>query len=84
MKYVYLLQSTTHPNETYIGLTDDLRSRFNAHNTGRSIHTNKFKPWRLVTYIAFSDGEGQSPLNVILRQHLAEHSPTSVCAKPFG
>jgi putative endonuclease len=56
MKYVYLLQSTTHPNETYIGLTDDLRSRFNAHNTGRSIHTNKFKPWRLVTYIAFSDG----------------------------
>jgi putative endonuclease len=24
------------------------------HNSGKSIHTNKHKPWRLVTYIAFS------------------------------
>jgi hypothetical protein len=25
MKYVYLLQSIEFPNETYVGLTDDLR-----------------------------------------------------------
>jgi len=55
MKYVYLLESFEHPEETYVGLTDDLKSRFAAHNTGRSPHTAKFKPWRLVTYIAFSD-----------------------------
>jgi putative endonuclease len=55
MKYVYLLQSIDHPDETYVGLTDELRSRFAAHNAGRSPHTAKFKPWRLVTYIAFSD-----------------------------
>ncbi len=55
MKYVYLLESIDHPAETYIGLTDDLKSRFAGHNAGRSPHTAKFKPWRLVTYIAFSD-----------------------------
>ena len=55
MKYVYLLQSIDYPDETYVGHTDDLRSRFSAHNTGRSPHTNKYKPWRLVSYVAFSD-----------------------------
>ena len=55
MKYVYLLQSLNFPNQTYVGLTDDLRARFSAHNKGRSPHTDKYKPWRLVTYIAFSD-----------------------------
>lgn len=55
MKYVYLLQSIDHPERTYVGLTDDLRSRLAAHNAGQSIHTAKFKPWRLVTCIAFSE-----------------------------
>jgi putative endonuclease len=55
MKYVYLLESIDRPDETYVGLTDDLKARFAAHNAGRSSHTSKFKPWRLVTYIAFSD-----------------------------
>ena len=55
MKYVDLLQSIDHPDETYVGLTDDLRTRFSAHNAGRSTHTAKFKPWRLVSYIAFVD-----------------------------
>jgi putative endonuclease len=55
MKYVYLLQSIEHPERTYIGLTVDLRSRLSAHNAGQSIHTAKFKPWRLVTYLAFAD-----------------------------
>jgi predicted GIY-YIG superfamily endonuclease len=55
MKYVYLLESLSHPKETYVGLADDLRARLAAHNAGQSRHTAKFKPWRLVTYIAFSD-----------------------------
>ena len=55
MKYVYILESISHPAEWYVGLTDDLRTRFDAHNAGQSPHTAKFKPWRLVTYIAFSD-----------------------------
>ena len=55
MKYVYLLQSVEYPDRTYGGLTEDLRSRLSAHNEGRSSHTDKYKPWRLVTYLAFSD-----------------------------
>ena len=55
MKYVYLLESIDHPDESYVGLTDDLRTRLAAHHAGQSPHTAKFKPWRLVTYVAFSD-----------------------------
>ncbi len=55
MKYVYLLESISDPNQTYVGLTDDLKVRFELHNAGGSPHTSKFKPWRLVTYLAFSD-----------------------------
>ncbi len=55
MKYVYLLESINFPAETYVGLADDLRKRLAAHNAGQSLHTKKFKPWRLVTYLAFSD-----------------------------
>lgn len=55
MKYVYLLQSINYPDETYVGLADDLKARLAKHNSGGSPHTAKFKPWRLVTYLAFSD-----------------------------
>jgi predicted GIY-YIG superfamily endonuclease len=55
MHYVYLIRSTTYPNQKYIGITSDLRARLKAHNEGRSPHTSKYKPWMLVTYIAFSD-----------------------------
>ena len=55
MKYVYILESVNFPSEIYIGLTDDLRKRLAAHNAGQSAHTRKFMPWRLVSYVAFSD-----------------------------
>ena len=53
MYYVYLLESVSAPGQRYIGLTSDLRMRLAAHNAGRSSHTSKYRPWRLVTYIAF-------------------------------
>ncbi len=55
MYYVYLLESVASPGERYVGLTTNLRSRFALHNAGRSPHTAKFKPWRLVAYFAFAD-----------------------------
>jgi len=55
MKYVYFLQSVDHPEQNYVGLADDLRSRFKTHNAGGSPHTAKYKPWRLVSHVAFSD-----------------------------
>ena len=55
MKYVYLLQSISHSNQRYIGQTSNVNARLKAHNEGRSPHTSKFKPWKLVTCLAFSD-----------------------------
>jgi predicted GIY-YIG superfamily endonuclease len=55
MKYIYLLQSISYPNQRYIGLTSNVDERLKAHNEGKSSHTSKFKPWKLVTYLAFSD-----------------------------
>ena len=53
--YVYILQSEIEPEHFYTGLTQDLQKRLRAHNSGRIHHSSKSKPWRLKTYIAFSD-----------------------------
>ena len=55
MKYVYLIRSIKYPSQKYIGITSNIKSRLKAHNEGKSSHTTKFKPWELITYIAFSD-----------------------------
>jgi putative endonuclease len=55
MHYVYLLRSETHPDQTYVGSTHDLRDRIDQRNAGKSIHTNKFKPWNLLAYVALPD-----------------------------
>ena len=55
MKYVYLLQSISHPEQRYVGLTTHIENRLAAHNAGHSTHTAKFRPWTLVGYLAFSD-----------------------------
>lgn len=52
MYYVYLLRSAAKRNETYVGSTSDLKKRLADHNSGKSIHTNKFKPWELEAYVA--------------------------------
>jgi putative endonuclease len=55
MTYVYILQSEADSDRFYVGLTDDLRNRLPSHNAGRVPHTSKYRPWRLNTYVAFSD-----------------------------
>jgi putative endonuclease len=69
MYYVYLLESIPFPREEYIGLTEDLRRRLKAHNSGGSPHTAKFKPWRLVTYIAFSERQRAVDFERYLKSH---------------
>jgi predicted GIY-YIG superfamily endonuclease len=54
MKYVYILQSEN-SHHFYVGITDDLRARLVKHNAGEVLHTSKYLPWRLKTYIAFSN-----------------------------
>jgi predicted GIY-YIG superfamily endonuclease len=55
MRYVYLLQSEAIVGQRYVGVTSDLNRRLAEHNAGKSPHTSKYVPWKLVTYVAFSD-----------------------------
>jgi putative endonuclease len=54
MKYGYILESFD-SKRFYVGITDDLRARLAKHNVGEVPHTSKYGPWRIKTYIAFSD-----------------------------
>jgi putative endonuclease len=54
MKYVYILESLDFQH-FYVGITDDLRARLRKHNAGEVPHTSKFGPWKIRTYVAFSD-----------------------------
>ncbi len=55
MHYTYILQSQQNPDRFYIGYTSDLKRRLAEHNSGKSIHTNKFLPWKIKNYIAFEN-----------------------------
>jgi len=57
MKHVYLLQSISHPEQRYIGSTSDLEKRLASHNAGQSPHTAKFRPWKLITSLSFTDDD---------------------------
>jgi putative endonuclease len=53
--YVYLIESLSAQGERYVGMTTDVKQRLEEHDSGKSSHTSKFKPWKLTTYIAFTD-----------------------------
>ena len=55
MKYVYLLQSRSAPQERYVGITADFQARLEQHNAGKSPHTAKFRPWKAVVVVRFGD-----------------------------
>lgn len=59
MYYVYILISIKN-DQVYTGYTTDLQKRIKEHNSGKSVHTNKFRPWKVQTYIAFENKEQAS------------------------
>ena len=67
MKYVYILESEIDPEKFYVGCTTDLVRRLKEHNAGHSIHTNKYKPWKIKTYVAFSDYEKADEFEIFLK-----------------
>ncbi len=69
MYYVYLLRSITHCEQTYVGFTEDLKTRYAAHNNGQSPHTSKYKPWELVSYTAFQDRRKALSFEKYLKSH---------------
>jgi putative endonuclease len=51
--YVYIIRSVSSPHQEYIGATADLKQRLLDHNTGKSTHTAKYRPWEVIWYSAF-------------------------------
>lgn len=67
MHYVYILQSTAKPNKFYVGKTNNLLRRLEEHNSGKSIDTNRFKPWIIKNYFAFLDENKSSNFEKYLK-----------------
>ena len=79
MYFVYSIQSIHNPKRYYVGVTTDIERRIGEHNAGKSIHTNKFKPWKLVAYTAFSDKDKAEKFEAYLKTG----SGRAFCVKHF-
>ena len=79
MYFVYIIQSELSPEHYYIGTTTDLDRRLYQHNYGDSVHSNKFKPWKLVTYITFFDKDKAAAFEAYLKTG----SGRSFCKRHF-
>ena len=55
MRYVYILASLRCPPQYYVGSTSNLRRRLAEHNAGKSPHTSKHLPWRVLVAVWFAD-----------------------------
>ena len=55
MIYVYYLQSILHPNKTYVGFTQNVEHRLLEHNSGKSIYTAQFSPWKIIGLFGFNE-----------------------------
>jgi len=67
MNYVYVLQSISHPDQFYTGLSKDVAARLAGHNSGQSPHTSKFKPWQLLSYHYFERSEAAAAFERYLK-----------------
>ena len=66
--YVYLIRSTSHPDQRYVGLTSNLKERLAEHNSGKSSHTSKFAPWGIVVAVYFTDPDKAEAFERYLKQ----------------
>lgn len=55
MYYVYIIQSINRTDQIYVGCTINLKKRLSDHNAGTTSHTEKYKPWKIITYTAFEN-----------------------------
>lgn len=69
MYYVYIIRSSSSPNQTYIGFTGDLKRRIAKHNEGGSLHTAKYRPWELIWYCAYADKFQALAFEAYLKSH---------------
>ncbi len=58
MYWVYIIKSKSY-NQLYIGYTKDLTKRLKEHNSGKSLATKKYIPWKAV-YLEGYANEGDA------------------------
>jgi putative endonuclease len=64
----------------YTGATEDLKTRMPDHNAGKSVHTAKYIPWKLIWYCAFPD-----KLKALeFEKHLKSHSGRAFAKKTLA
>ena len=64
-----MLQSSVNKYRYYVGLTKDLTTRLKQHNSGKSKYTQSFKPWKIVTAIAFDSKIKAEAFEIYLKSH---------------
>ena len=52
---VYVLRSGLDADRYYAGLTSDLSTRLETHNSGGSVHTRSGRPWQVVVSLQFRE-----------------------------
>ena len=67
--YVYILESQSHPNNFYVGLTHDLATRLRSHNLRENAHTAPMAPWTIKAAIALCDRQRAAALERYLKSH---------------
>jgi putative endonuclease len=53
----------------YTGATANLKQRLLDHNTGKSTHTAKYRPWEVIWYSAFQDKYKALEFEKYLKSH---------------
>jgi len=69
MFYVYYLRSISHSDQTYIGFTQNLKSRLLAHNSGKCVSSKRFKPWKFIGFLGFDQEEKARKFELHLKSH---------------
>jgi predicted GIY-YIG superfamily endonuclease len=67
--YVYLIRSRSCLKKTYIGFTTDIKQRLSDHNSGKSIYTAQYKPWKIIACVAFDSEKKARRFEVYLKRH---------------
>lgn len=64
-----MLESLSCLGKHYTGFTENVTDRLAQHNDGKCPHTAKYRPWRVKTYLAFSDRQKALDFENYLKSH---------------
>jgi putative endonuclease len=68
MYFTYVLESDQ-GNHWYFGVTNNINRRISEHNSGKSAHANKYKPWKLRFCASFIDRPCAEKFEKYLKSH---------------